>query len=134
MSESNFHRTTIRLDRSTYNQLNIIAKNRKEPLANIIRETIKKGIATDWVDENVDLISQIVRQQVDLSMKTHVERICSLSSKSGHMSATSAFLNVQALMDLVPTEKRKDVKEMYESARKKSAEYMRTKTEDWEGI
>jgi len=38
-----------------------------------------------------------------------------LSSKSGHISATAAFLNVQALIDLVPKENRKDVKPMYEN-------------------
>jgi hypothetical protein len=43
----------------------------------------------------------------------HVERLAALSSKSGHMSATAAFLNVQAFMDLVPSEKRKNLKELY---------------------
>jgi hypothetical protein len=33
-------------------------------------------------------------------------------------------------MDLVPNEKKKDVKELYDKARKKSVEYMRTRTED----
>lgn len=132
MSESNFYKTTIRLDKTTYNQLNNIAQSCNKPLANVIREVIKKGLASEWVDENVNLITHIVKQQVDAVMKPHVERLAKLSSKSGHMSATSAFLNVQALMDLVPDEKRKNVLEMYENARKKSAEYMRTKTDDWE--
>lgn len=132
--KQNFYKTTIRLDKSTYNKLSQIAENRKEPLVNIIREMINKGLATEWVDENVDLISQVVRKQVDVSMKTHVERLASLSSKSGHMAATAAFLNVQALMDLVPKENRKNVREMYENARKMAAEYMRKKTKDWEGL
>lgn len=64
-------------------------------------------------------------------MKPHIERLAKLSSKSGHMSATAAFHQIQALMDLVPDEKRKNVFEMYESARKKAAKYMRTRTDDW---
>lgn len=132
MSEKNFHRTSLSIDKKTYEELNRIADSRNESLANILRETIKKGLATEWVDENTDLIAQIVRQQTDIAMKTHVERLASLSSKTGHMAATAAFLNVQALLDLVPKEKRKDVYEMYKSARKKAVEYMRTKTTDWE--
>lgn len=34
-------------------------------------------------------------------------------------------------MDLVPKENRKEVRTMYEKARKMAVEYMRTKTDDW---
>ena len=61
----------------------------------------------------------------------NVERICSLSSKTGHMAATATFLNTQALVDIVPHERRKDIRPMYDSARKKAVEYMRTTTSDW---
>lgn len=132
MSEQNFYKSTIRLDQETYSKLNAIAESRKEPLANVIRETINKGLAMDWSDENAHLIAMVVKKQVDNAMKGHVDRLAKLSSKSGHMSATAAFLNVQALLDLVPPENKKDVHEMYESARKKAIEYMRTKTTDWE--
>lgn len=131
MGESNFYKTTIRLDQETYNQITEIAKNRGESIANVIREQIRKGLASDWIDENSDMIADIVRKQMDIAMKPHVERLAALSSKSGHMSATAAFLNVQALMDLVPVEKRKNVREMYESARKKAAQYMKTKADDF---
>lgn len=130
--EPNFYKSTIRLDKETYEQLDEMAKNRNEPLANIIRETINKGLASDWVDENTNLIARLIRQQMEIVIKPHIERLAALSSKGGHMSATAAFLNVQALMDLVPDERRKDVVAMYNDARKKSAEYMRTRTSDFE--
>lgn len=69
---------------------------------------------------------------MEIVIRPHIERLAKLASKSRHMSATAAFLNVQALMDLVPIERKKDVREMYESARKKAVEYMRTKTYEWE--
>lgn len=130
MSDVNFYKSTIRLDKNTYNELNRIAESRNEPLANVIRETIKKGLASDFVDESQDLIAKLVRQQMAAVLKPHTERLAKLMSKSGHMSATAAFLNVQALMDLVPNEKRRNVKEMYESARKKAVAYMVGKCEE----
>jgi predicted DNA-binding protein len=131
MGDENFYKTTIRLDKETYEQLNEIAKNKDESLAFIIREHIKKGLAKEYVDESKDIIATLIREQLEIVLKPSIERLAALSSKSGHMSATATFLNVQALMDLVPTERRKDVRPMYESARKKAAEYMRTRTEDW---
>lgn len=133
MSNTNFYKSTIRLDQDTYNKLNRISESRNEPLANVIRETIKKGLASDFVDESQDLIARIIRQQLEVVIKPHIERLAALSSKSGHMSATAAFLNVQSLMDLVPKENRKNVKQMYDNARKKAVEYMRSRAEDWEG-
>lgn len=128
--EKDFYRISVTLDKNTYNQLKEIASNRGESLANVMRENIKKGLASNWINENSNMVATLVRQQMEIVLKPHTERLAKLMSKSGHMSATAAFLNVQALMDLVPKENRKDVKGMYDSARKKAVEYMRTKTED----
>lgn len=71
---------------------------------------------------------------MEVVIKPHIERLAKLSSKTGHIGATGAFLNVQALMDLVPVERRKDVRDMYESAKKKAVVYMRTPLENLEGL
>jgi len=126
-----YHRFTLAIDEATFNAIQTRVKATGHKKADVTRELLKRGLASDWVDESTDLIARVVRQQVEIVMKTHVERLAALSSKSGHMSATAAFLNVQALMDLVPKEQRKDVRVMYESARKKAAGYMKTKAEDW---
>lgn len=132
MSNTNFYKTTIRLDKITYDKLNEISENRQEPLANIIREYIKKGLAKEYIEDSKDIIASVVREQVELVIKPHVERLAKISSKSGHMSGTAAFLNVQALMELVPKEQKRSVREMYNKARKMAVEYMRSKTEDWD--
>lgn len=127
-----FKRFSVCVDDNTYESVNNIAKSENISLADATREIIKKGLAAEWVDENKDLISSIVREELKAVLKPNIERLAALSSKSGHMAATAAFLNVQALMDLVPNDRRRNVREMYDSARKKSVEYMRTKTEDWD--
>ncbi len=127
-----FKRYSLCVDDGSYRKIENIVKTTGRSRAEVTRELIQKGLAAEWVDENVDMITKIISQRVDAVMKTHVERICKLSSKSGHMAATAAFLNVQALMDLVPKENRRDVRPMYDNARKKAVAYMRTRTEDWE--
>ena len=126
-----FHKVTFRLSNVIYKELEAISKNRDESISFIIREYISKGLAKDYVDDSKDIIALIVREQLQLVLKPNIERLARITSKAGHMSATAAFLNVQALMDLVPTEHKKDVREMYEKARKKAVTYMKIKTEDW---
>lgn len=127
-----FKRFSVCIDDKTHEALTNIAKNTNRSLADVSREMITRGLTLDYVDESKDLICKVVREQLEITLKPHIERLASLESKTGHMAATAAFLNVQALMDLVPKENRRDVREMYESARKKAAAYMKTKAKDWD--
>ena len=129
-----FQQIHLRLDKETYEKIKIISKENKESVSEVVRQLINEGLAVKVTEENTDIIAATVRKQLEVVLNPHINRLASLSSKSGHMAATAAFLNVQALMDLVPKENRKNVREMYENARKKSAEYMRKKTKDWEGF
>lgn len=125
-------KVTIKIPEDTYAVIEKMAKKDGGNVSETIRKLLTKSLNVDWFNDNQDIMASLIRQQMEVVIKPHVERISKLSSKTGHMSATATFLNVQALMDLVPKEKRKDVKDMYESARKKSVEYMKTKTDDWE--
>lgn len=127
----NQKRFSINLDEDTASKVENLAKQNDQSLAEATRDLIKKGLAAEWVNENTDLIAHIVRQQLEVVIKPHVERLAALESKSGHAASTAMFLNVQAFMDLLPPEKRKIPKDMYEKARKKAVEYMRTPLENW---
>lgn len=127
-----FKRFSVCVDDDTYEKLINITQVSGDSLAEVSRKLIKKGLAKEFVEDSEDIISKVVRQQLEVVLKPHIERLAALSSKSGHMSATAAFLNVQALIDLVPKENKKNVKTMYESARKKAVEYMRIRTNDFE--
>lgn len=48
------------------------------------------------------------------------------------MSATSTFLNAQALSDFVPKERRKDFVESYEKAKLKGIAYVKNRVYDKE--
>ena len=125
-------RYSISIDENTAREIEMISKKSGESIAEVTRSLIKKGLSSGWVDENVDMITHIVRQQLEAVMKPHVERLAKLSVKSGIMSATSTFLNVQAFQDLVPKEKRKIPVELYDKARKKAAEYMKTPASEFD--
>lgn len=125
MKEERIHPTTIRLDSETYNLLKNIAEKNQTTLAEILRQIIKKGLERDYVDNSEDLIAEIVHKELEVVIKPHINRLAALISKSGHASVASMFLNAQSIMDFVPTEKRKDVKEVHEKAMKKAVAYMK---------
>lgn len=127
-----FHKVTFRLNNNTYKELEETAKNRDESLAFIIREYVSKGMAKDYVEDSRSIIASVVKEQLRAELKPSVERLAKISSKAGHMAATATFLNVQALMDLVPKENRKDVRDMYDKARMKAVTYMKQKAEDFD--
>lgn len=127
-----FKRYSVCVDDKTYEILKNISKSEDKTLAEVTRDIIKRGLATEWLDENKDMLSIMIREELSAVLKPSTERLAKIISKSGHMSATAAFLNVQALMDLVPKDRQRDIRPMYEKARKMSADYMKNKAEDWD--
>ena len=125
-------KTTVKLHQRLYDVIENIAKKEGVTVSEVMRDLLDKALTERVTEENMDVIARVVRQQVEVVMKPHVERICALSSKGGHMAAAAAFLNTQALMDLVPPERKKDARQMYENARKKAVAYMKTKTDEFE--
>ena len=116
-----FHKVTFRVNNDVYNKVKNIADQEGESISKILRRLVEDGLTLKVGNENKDILASIVREQLQIALRPSVERLAKIASKAGHMSATAAFLNVQALMDLVPVENKKDVREMYEKARKKAA-------------
>lgn len=124
-------RFSISIDEETYKEIERISNSTEESIAEVTRDLIKKGLKGNWMEDNRNDIASIVRSSMELVIKPHVERLAKISAKGGHMSATATFLNVQALIDLVPKERGKDVIKMYESARVKSVSYMKIPTDEF---
>mgnify|MGYP003270974780 FL=1 len=125
-------KTSVKLYQRQYDVIERMAKNEGTSISDVMRELIDRALTEKVTEENTDLIAHIVKKQLEVVLKPHVERLAALSSKGGHMAARATFLNVQALMDLVPPENRKDVRAMYESASKKAVAYMHMPVEEYE--
>ena len=91
---SELKRVSAKFHINLYDQLLKISENNGENLSETIRKLIVKGLNERVYENNTDLIAQVIRQQLEIVMKPHIERLAALSSKSGHMSATAAYLNV----------------------------------------
>jgi len=127
-----FKEVHLRINDTVFDSVKNIADKKGESVSEILRQLISDGLTLEIGNQNKDMLALIVREELKAVLKPSVERLAKISAKSGNMAATAAFLNVQALMDLVPKERQRNVREMYESARKKAVAYMRTKTDDSE--
>lgn len=58
----------------------------------MLRQLIDDGLALEVGRENKNIIASIVREEVSAVLKPSIERLAKINSKSGHMSATAAFL------------------------------------------
>ena len=86
-----------------------IARRSGDSFADTVRKLCDEAIKIEASAENIDLVTKIIDERLRSILKPHVERLASLSAKGAIMSATSTFLNAQALADFVPVEKRKDL-------------------------
>lgn len=127
-----FKEVHLRVSDDVHEKIKKIADSEGESISEITRRLIDDGLTLKVGNENKDVLATIVREELQAVLKPHVERLAKINSKSGHMSATAAFLNVQALMSLVPKENQRPVRAMYEKARKMAVGYMKSKTEDFE--
>lgn len=111
-----------------------ISKKRGISSSEYVRELYYEGKKICGANENIDFIVEIIEDRLESILKPHIERLASISVKGSVMSATSTFLNAQALADLVPLERRREVAEVYEKARLKGVAYVKNRVNDEDEI
>lgn len=109
-----------------------ISKREGKSFADTVRSLCDEAIKLKVSNDNINLIAEIIDERLRSILTPQVERLASLSAKGAIMSATSTFLNAQALSDFVPPNKRKEFAETYEKARLKGIAYVKGRVTDTE--
>lgn len=122
-------RINVTFDEDTYNTIKVIAERNNTSMSDVVREYTYQGLKAQVGADNIDLITKIIREQLQAILKPSVERICSISAKAGVMSAAATFLNAEAINKFVPVEQQEEVRDVYETARKKGIAYMQSKVD-----
>lgn len=125
-------RISITFTDEQVNMIERIARKEGKSFADTVRFLCDESLKVQANTDNIDMIVDIIDEQLRAIMKPHVERLAALSAKGAIMSATSTFLNAQALADFVPVDKRKDLVEVYEKARLKGVAYVKGRVSDSE--
>ena len=126
----NRRKVNLLLEQETYDNLEKLAALRggSTTVSDIIRESIDYNLTANYCVENIDLITKIMREELQDILKPALDRIAALSSKSCVQAATASYLSAEALSRFVPEKERMDVKEACDAARKKGVAYVKGKT------
>lgn len=119
-------RVNVTFDEEVYEQLKNISDRQGRSMSDVVREYAVKGLNGTVGAENINMISQVVREQVKSVIDPSVERICSLGAKACVMSAASTYLGAETISRFVPAERQMDVKEAYDAARLKAVRYVKS--------
>lgn len=123
-------RINVTLEPSTYEQISNIAMRSNTDLSKTVRTLIETGLNVELTQENLDMITDITRTQLQDVLHPYMERIISLLSKTCIQAGASAYLSAEAIRKFVPEAEQMDVKVAYDTARKKAVEYTRRRIDD----
>ena len=116
---------TIGFELETYEELKRIAAVENISFNQVVRNYCRQGIKGKITADNLDQIVRLMREQLRDVMKPQVERLASLNAKACIQAYTSSLLCAETINRLVPEEKREDVVEIYERAKKQGLRIMR---------
>lgn len=125
-------RVNVTFTEDEYKHIEKVGKKRGITASEYVREMYYEGKKNYALEESIDSVVEIIDERLRAILKPQIERLASISAKGAIMSSTSTFLNAQALADLVPPNKQKDLLEVYEKARLKGVAYVKGRVTDSE--
>lgn len=128
MATTQLKAVTIRFKKDTYQKLLILAQQRGEAVAVVVRRIIEDVVANEMAVAAVDVVAATLRKTIRSELKLTEDRLAKLAAKAATAAATSMYLNTQALKDLG----KHDALDLYQAARKKAVAYLREPVDDEE--
>lgn len=122
-------RIYVTLTEETNNAIKAYALRNGISASQVVRECVEEQMKIKMGEDNIDTITKIIRQQIDIIFEKNIERIASITAKGTIMSATSAYLNAEVLARFLPVELQLDYQEAYDDARNKAIQYLKKERE-----
>lgn len=116
--------------KSDYENIEKLAAQRGCKKSEIVRDLTLQGLNTAVTNDNLDFICKLIRQEIKHTQQPAFDRLASLNAKSCIMAATSAYLTAETIASFVPLEQQREVQEVYDAARRKALEYVKSKVND----
>lgn len=115
---------TVKIAPSTYKSLQKLAAKSNQNMSDVVRKFIDKGMTIDGYKDDINLITDLIRQTVHFEMGITANRLEKMMFKMGIISASNYFLAVRMLADVISPSMQEDFKDINTNARKLGLEYM----------
>lgn len=100
--------------------------------SDFMRKAVFKAMEEEISSENIGIVRSIIHEELESVLFPYMERMIALQVKSVIHSATSGFLNAEAISRWVPDEMQDDMRTVYEKARKKAVLSVKTKESEFD--
>ena len=122
---------TVKVSEDTYESLKNLAAKNHSTIAAEMRKFIDKGMSIESYQENIDFLTQIIRQEIKTELTPAIERIIKMQMRQGKLSAAVYYSTVKTMLTMLPPNTNvPSFKEMLAAARKWGIKYMITKEAD----
>lgn len=123
---------TVKLPKSQYLALKKYAASKHLTMADIVRAFIQKGMDIEAYTQEIDFITSIIRQEIQIAINGLSNRLAGLASKDLIMSAAAYYSTIAIIADLIYTHRYTTFREIERKARQLAVEFTKMKLSDAE--
>ncbi|OME51849.1 hypothetical protein BSK59_19835 [Paenibacillus odorifer] len=125
---------TVKLPKKQYDALKKYAASKHLSMADIVRAFIQKGMSIESYTQEIDFITSIIRQEINIAIGGLSNRLAGLASKDLIMSAAAYYSTIAIIADLIDTNRYTTFREIEKKARQLAVEYTKMKLTDAEQL
>ncbi|MNM65181.1 hypothetical protein D3C81_766090 [compost metagenome] len=125
---------TVKLPNKQYEALKKYAASKHLSMADIVRAFIQKGMSIESYTQEIDFITAIIRQEINIAIGGLSNRLAGLASKDLIMSAAAYYSTIAIIADLIDTNRYTTFREIEKKARRLAVEYTKMKLTDAEQL
>lgn len=125
---------TVKLPKKQYEALKKYAASKHLSMADVVRAFVQKGMSIESYTQEIDFITAIIRQEINIAIGGLSNRLAGLASKDLIMSAAAYYSTIAIITDLIDTNCYTTFREIEKKARQLAVEYMKMKLTDAEKL
>lgn len=123
-------RVTIHLPVDTIKSLNLLAAKNHTDISKEIRRYIDKGLSIKSYEDNLELISGVIEQELSVQIKKLGNRLAGLINRLTIISAAGYYTNITVMSELIDRDLYSSFEKIESAARKRALKYANQKNID----
>lgn len=120
---------SIKIDEEMKDRLDLYASQKGISRNALIRDFLSKGLEISSYKNDIDFITNIIKESIFEILTPKMERMIALQSKTCIASASGYFLLGDVMQRFIPYDQRIGAKEAIETAKKEGVKYTKLKSD-----
>jgi len=125
MAEQKMKRINFLLPADTVRSLEKFTSKKNQNVSEVIRKAINEHLTIQTNREDIEFITNIIRQVVSAEIGKQANRLAAMLFKVGAITSSNYFLSVKTLSDIINPSLQEDFKDVNTNARKLGIDYMK---------